>query len=60
MYKKYLITSLLLVLATCEGGYQNVKIKEFLGQNNDIFTYTNEILDGEAGPEYFLWKIESV
>ncbi|CAD8169995.1 unnamed protein product [Paramecium pentaurelia] len=60
MYKKYLFISLLLTLVICEGGYQSVKIKEFMSQNNEIFTYINEILDDEAGPEYFLWKIESV
>ncbi|CAK88660.1 unnamed protein product (macronuclear) [Paramecium tetraurelia] len=60
MYKQYLFVCLLLALAVCEGGYQNVKIKEFMSQNNEIFTHINEILDDEAGPEYFLWKIESV
>lgn len=60
MYKKYLFICLLLTLTICEGGYQSVKIKEFMNQNNEIFTYMNEILDDEAGPEYFLWKIESV
>ena len=60
MYKKYLFVCLLLTVVMSVGGYENIKIKEFMSQNNEIFTNINEILDNEAGPEYFLWKIESV
>ncbi|CAD8100518.1 unnamed protein product [Paramecium sonneborni] len=60
MYKKYLFISFLLTVVICTGGYQNIEIKEFMSQNNEIYTYINQILDDKAGPDYFLWKIESI
>ncbi|CAD8178517.1 unnamed protein product [Paramecium octaurelia] len=60
MYNQYLFIFVFLTLAICEGGYHNIKIKEFMRENNEIFIYIKEILEDEVGPEYFLWKIESL
>lgn len=42
------------------GGYTEIRVKDFMKENDEISNYILQALDEEAGEDYRLWKINHV